>query len=560
MNSNNIRRLTTILLLVWLPIFVWSQHATVAQIRETALDFFNHAIDTSLSLLPERWDSTSLVINEFSVSQQASLYRVRNGEQSLIMASDLRLPAIIALLDDTIWRNPGDLPPSFRDYLSYYEDVIASIQDTLLDAEINPQWTASPQHNQPVGEQIIVDPLLSKNGTQIGWRQHYNESGSDNCDKAYNLFCPPITGGECGRALVGCVAVAMAQVMWYWEWPYSVAIRTVSHLPIYDWKNMPPLLYDTTPQCQVNQVAQLLYDCGRAVDMNYGAEGSYAYTEDCKNSMKNYFKYSPSIESIGYSSSNINLIRNDLEAGKPVLASGRGSSGGHMFVIDGYKIKDGGFYFHINWGWGSYYNTVWVELSDIRIKNMTFNSLRTFIINIEPKFPSCDGVYTTTNWGNNFEIYHGGDISLNNKVIPNNWKGYIHSGTQIQLLPGFQIKEGATVHLGIRDMHCSSPSIASINKRTPQPAETEQDTTFPVFGFPSTTESIMPLIMRIDDKHIMISESVSIAKVWIYSISGQLILRTRQPDIDISFLSSGVYIVTAQTTNGTILQGKFVHL
>ena len=45
MNSNNIRRLTTILLLVWLPIFVWSQHATVAQIRETAFDFFNHAID-----------------------------------------------------------------------------------------------------------------------------------------------------------------------------------------------------------------------------------------------------------------------------------------------------------------------------------------------------------------------------------------------------------------------------------------------------------------------------------------------------------------------------------
>ena len=179
----------------------------------------------------------------------------------------------------------------------------------------------------------------------------------------YNRQCPN-SGGRC---LTGCVATAMAQIMYKYKWPEKTTQRipeyTTEKLKIYvpsipettiDWANMLPAYnygdsYNTT---QANAVANLMKLCGSSVQMDYGPTESAASTWLAGESMKKYFGYDDMLEEL-YSGNFTTeawdqLIYDELAAGRPVLYSGQSGNGGHAFVLDGYK--DG--YFHVNWGWG----------------------------------------------------------------------------------------------------------------------------------------------------------------------------------------------------------------
>lgn len=67
----------------------------------------------------------------------------------------------------------------------------------------------------------------------------------------YNTLCP-------NKSVAGCVAIAMAQIMKYYEWPQT-----------YDWDNMPNNYATLASQT-------LIADVGRAVDMDYGSNESGA--------------------------------------------------------------------------------------------------------------------------------------------------------------------------------------------------------------------------------------------------------------------------------------------
>jgi hypothetical protein len=46
------------------------------------------------------------------------------------------------------------------------------------------------------------------------------------------------------------------------------------------------------------------------------------------------------------------LLYYELEEGRPLVFAGQSTGGGHAFVVDGYEVRDGNGYFHVNWGWG----------------------------------------------------------------------------------------------------------------------------------------------------------------------------------------------------------------
>ena len=103
-------------------------------------------------------------------------------------------------------------------------------------------------------------------------------------------------------------------------------------------------------------VATLMYHCGVSVDMNYNVSsqgGSGAQTLDVVNALKTYFGYSASVAGkyrSNYSDSQWkNLLKGELDAGRPMQYAGTGSGGGHSFVCDGYDNNE---FFHFNWGWG----------------------------------------------------------------------------------------------------------------------------------------------------------------------------------------------------------------
>ena len=207
---------------------------------------------------------------------------------------------------------------------------------------------------------VVVAPLLDK----INFNQSY----------PYNKLCPVVNGG---RAVTGCVATAMAQVMRYYQFPakgtgtftYSGGSQGAQQFKLddhpFDWAHMLPT-YDgvSYTETQADAVANLMLACGASLNMNYSKDGSSAHTENIPGLLKNNFYYNKEIQYIDVSNSSNpeedielwgeDVVRPDLEKGRPLIFAGYPAVGqtGHCFVIDGYMIEDNMYYYHVNWGWG----------------------------------------------------------------------------------------------------------------------------------------------------------------------------------------------------------------
>jgi len=188
------------------------------------------------------------------------------------------------------------------------------------------------------------------------------------------------TGGSCGRVWTGCVATATAQVMRYWKHPGS-----------YDWGDMPN--EEGSPE-----ISLLMADIGVVVNMNFGCDGSAAYTSDARDALDYYFGYSGAAAYIDY---NTSTLMTQLNVGWPVILEGYGSAG-HAWVCDGYKrdkyttIHNPGtiyeyetytyspLYLWMNWGWGGRFEG-WFLYNDFTPDyGRDYNSNRKMIINIHP--------------------------------------------------------------------------------------------------------------------------------------------------------------------------------
>ena len=196
-----------------------------------------------------------------------------------------------------------------------------------------------------------VTPLL-----KTTWNQH----------EPYNGKCP-IKSGE--RCPTGCVATAMAQILYYYHYPLQ---GTGSHdgfdfaNTIFEWGNMihDYKLESSYSKSQGNAVATLMYACGKAADMKYDIGGSSASLSTATAALKKFFGYeTPQYFSRnGYEGDWMSAIYNELSNSRVILYEGKPSPGsknkdGHAFVLDGYDA-DGNV--HVNWGWGGvsdgYYN------------------------------------------------------------------------------------------------------------------------------------------------------------------------------------------------------------
>lgn len=192
----------------------------------------------------------------------------------------------------------------------------------------------------------------------------------DQSEPYYNS-CPTYSNvTTTGHYLTGCVATAMAQIMNYHKYPItgtgynsyttspdgttSIKVRAMFDGVEYDWANMLDRYtrgnYD---EVQANAVATLMFHCGVAVNMQYNTAangGSGALSSDAALALRNYFSYSTKIYEREFFPVKewMNIIYEELSAGRPIEYGGQSSSGGHAFVFDGYDA-DG--LIHVNWGW-----------------------------------------------------------------------------------------------------------------------------------------------------------------------------------------------------------------
>ena len=195
-------------------------------------------------------------------------------------------------------------------------------------------------------------------------------------DAPYNRQCPEI-GGQ--PTVTGCVATALAQIMYYHKWPegYTTEIPAYDYtlsswnnetqswdnpnteaLPAtqFDWDAMTNVYYGNASEASKDAVAKLMRYCGQAFWMQYGTSESATNLGFYRN-LHSYFGYSDKVRLADFSYYSPTewdeLIYNELKCNRPVLYSSSSFFGNHAYVCDGY---DGGGYYHMNLGYEGHYN------------------------------------------------------------------------------------------------------------------------------------------------------------------------------------------------------------
>ena len=229
------------------------------------------------------------------------------------------------------------LPENVRYWLEGYAREIKA-----LGADVQ----ASTKSRRSIGTPIA--PLLTSQ-----WDQN----------APYNLQCP-MDGAS--RSVTGCVATAMAQLMYYHKYPnftvkaigsYKTDSKRiiVPSLPgtTFKWSAMRNEYKATDTDAGADAVAELMRYCGQAVEMDYtaGESGASVSASHFTQSF-NYSKAAKDVSRSNYASYSWELLMyNELKNNRPVMYSGQSGSGGHEFLLDGYDDKG---LFHVNWGCGGY--------------------------------------------------------------------------------------------------------------------------------------------------------------------------------------------------------------
>ena len=206
----------------------------------------------------------------------------------------------------------------------------------------------------------------------------------------------------------GCVATAMGQIMYYYRWPdrgtgkhrYVTTTHHVADSVDFDhpylWDDMTPSLDAGSSDAAKQAVATLLHDAGVAVNMDYDASGSGAYSERITQALARYFKYNKGARLVKrdfYTASDWTaMLNNELRNARPVIYDGATSdlSMGHSFICDGYNAQG---YYHFNFGWGGssdgYFLLTAIPYSDFdfttgEANNDGFNYVQDMVIGFEP--------------------------------------------------------------------------------------------------------------------------------------------------------------------------------
>lgn len=346
-----------------------------------------------------------------------------------------------------------NIPENMRYWLDEYQRQIEYMQENKMEsvpAQAQAQkWTTS------------VAPLLG----EIKWGQ----------GTPYNLMCPTLPNGN--KAVAGCVATAMAQIMYYYNWPevgmgshsYTweyLDVQTVLSADFskskYEWEKMSPVYNAESSAESQEAVAKLMSDVGVSVDMDYGPSSGAASAKACR-ALLNNFKYRAKLDyrEMYLNDDWNNMIKKELDEGRPVYYSGHNSShSGHAFVCDGYN-EDG--YFHINWGWNGNcdgYFLLYAMSPDMTDDGYTFS--QTIIKGICPDEEGGeykeDIIVQLDSWeiqvsevllGNKAKVYMEGMWNMTSDTLPLEFSLNLYKGDELVKKTTIVKREVTPPHMGL---------------------------------------------------------------------------------------------------------------
>ena len=325
------------------------------------------------------------LVSTYRTDKSTAAFYVFNTEDGFVIVSadDCETPIIGYSHEGRF--DPNDVPKQMEAYL---QDFVARIQYGIenhieADEATARQWelvkTIGRLNNRR--DPKSVEPLLTEM-----WHQ--------GC--LYNDLCPSLEHTPCGHAEVGCVAVAMGQIMHYWRYPetgwgsnsyYNLGVGLSADFGniVYDWEHMPDSLTESSSETEIEAVATLLYHCGVAVNMDYGINGSGANSGDVPDALIRHFNYSRRMHIEKRRDFDdeewMSMLKACLDLQQPIFYGGKGSQGSHAFVCDAYDDND---LLHFNWGWGR--ANGYFALGHLNPIGYSFNQNNFAIFDINPEY------------------------------------------------------------------------------------------------------------------------------------------------------------------------------
>ena len=315
----------------------------------------NTALSTAQAFMPGKQfaEGTTTAAARAKVPGKADAFYVFNAiddDGFVIVSGDDRTTPILGYAEHG-HLDVDQLPENMQWWLDSYARQIEALGTMLI-----------PAVRQADAEQTPIAPLI-----QSQWNQY----------APYNYMCPDgnyVDFDEPGydaqhRCITGCVATAMAQVMYYWKWPqtcpaleaYECYEHTIKALPAttFKWDLMKDTYEWNETGAAADAVAELMRYCGQAVHMSYTTSSSGAAVSAAV--MASIFQFSGNSHNLSRDGFSTNrwesIIYDEVAAGRPVLYSGHQPGSGHQFIVDGH---DGNGLFHINWGWGGHRDSYFV--------------------------------------------------------------------------------------------------------------------------------------------------------------------------------------------------------
>lgn len=262
-------------------------------------------------------------------------------------------------------------------------EIIASANERLsVPADFGKSMISDPAHRDLWDVYTLTDEDFSATISNKDWR--LDEAGPLVTSRwhqgpPYWNNCPADGNGQC---LVGCLATAMAQVLYYWKWPnsgygshsytwynflcgFTITPHVISadFSDEYDWDNMPDSCIFGCTSVQQQALAELNYEVSISLHSEYGscvtgAEISpWAYIINFMYSDKIKLERRRHYDTEGWFA----VIRGEIDNNRPIQYT----INNHSIICDGYRDHGNGLLeYHMNYGWANSFDT-WYVLDNL---------------------------------------------------------------------------------------------------------------------------------------------------------------------------------------------------